>query len=172
MFRVGAEVAPPAALVSLSPLIPRLDAGRTLTVPKDSRRDYICLKAVDPATGGACDVQISHSRMQAVGKRRLGQASECAYIVPSILQGPTAIFEGLREDADEDKQGYGWRCYCGIPENAYRVDGTKCRPYRDQVYLVFVNDEHVAYNWRWEKADQRNPRFPQNYDTRFKRHLL
>lgn len=70
------------------------------------------------------------------------------------------------------RQGVGWRCYCGIPEFAYHSDGTERRPYPGQVYLVFVNDEGVAYNWRWEKADPDDPNLPQNFETRFKTRLL
>ena len=80
--------------------------------------------------------------------------------------------EGLRQDEDEDRKGVGWRCYCGIPEHAYLRDGTAIRPYVGQVYLVFVNDERVAYNWRWEKADPENPRFPINHPARFRSQVL
>ncbi len=41
-----------------------------------------------------------------------------------------------------------------------------------QIAEVFVNDERVAYNWRWEKADPDNPRFPIHHQERFKRRLL
>ncbi len=102
----------------------------------------------------------------------MGHAKECAYVVPMILQQPTAVFEGLRRDEDEDRTGYGWRCYCGIPERAYSADGTAMRPYPGQVYLVFVNDEGVAYNWRWEPADPEDPRLPAGYQDRFRRQLL
>jgi hypothetical protein len=137
-----------------------------------SRRQHLILQAVNPTDGKTCEVQISFERMQAVARRSLGHAKECGYIVPMTLQKPTAIFEGLRIDADEDPRGTGWRCYCGIPEHAYRRDGTATAPYPGQVYLVFVNDEGVAYNWRWEKADAENPLLPQNHSTRFKQRLL
>jgi hypothetical protein len=114
----------------------------------DSRRKGLTLQAVNPADGTHCEVLISYDRMQAVARRSLGHAKECGYIVPAILQRPTAIFEGLRQDEDEDPRGVGWRCYCGIPEHSFRPDGTAGRPYPNQVYLVFVNDEGVAYNWR------------------------
>lgn len=81
-------------------------------------------------------------------------------------------FEGIRSDEDEDRWGYGWRCYCGIPEQSFRTDGSAARPYTGQVYLVFVNDEKVAYNWRWETADLENPRLPVDHETRFKQRLL
>ena len=140
---------------------------------EDLRRQYITLPAIEPKDGTlTCKVQISFNRMQVVARRSLGHAKECGEIVPSILSSPTAIFEGLRRDEDEDREGFGWRCYCGIPDQGYRQDGTETRPYPGQVYLVFVNDEAVAYNWRWEKADPDNPRLPLDHTTRFKQQLL
>jgi hypothetical protein len=40
------------------------------------------------------------------------------------------------------------------------------------VYAVFVNDEGVAYNWRWEKADPDQPSLPVGYQDRFKKQVL
>ena len=138
---------------------------------KDSRRHYLMLQAVNP-DGSACEFLISYDRMQTVAKRSLGHANECGRIVPKILQEPTAIFEGLTRDSDEDRRGVGWRCYCGVPEQAFHADGTPRLPYPGQVYLVFVNDEYVAYNWRWEKSDPDDPTLPVDHATRFKRRLL
>jgi hypothetical protein len=141
--------------------------------PGDSRRQYITLQAIEPKDGTlTCEIQISFDRMQAVGRRSMGHAKECGIILPMILQKPTAIFEGIRSEEDEDRWGYGWRCYCGVPEQSFRTDGSSARPYTGQVYLVFVNDEKVAYNWRWEKADPDNPRLPVDHETRFKQRLL
>lgn len=138
----------------------------------DSRRHYITIAAVDPVDGKNCQVMISYDRMQTVGRRSLGHARECGEVVPAILQHPTAVFEGLRWDEDEDRKGVGWRCYCGIPEHAFLRDGIAIRPYAAQVYLVFVNDEGVAYNWRWEKADSDDPRLPIHHEQRFKSQIL
>src|SRR4051812_7617582 len=134
-----------------------------------TRREFILLDAVDPTNGKPCKVQISHDRMIVVTRRSLGQVSEAGYILPTILQAPTAIFEGLRLDEDEDRRGVGWRCYCGVPTAAYRPDGTKRAPWPGQVFLVFVNEEHVAYNWRWEQADPDDPKLPIKHGERFKR---
>lgn len=137
-----------------------------------TRRAYLTLAAIDPADGKMGEVLVSYDRMHSVGKRSMAHAKECGIILPMILQCPTAIFEGLRQDEDEDRRGVGWRCYCGIPENAFYPDGTERSPFPGQVYLVFVNDERVAYNWRWEKADEADPTLPQNHDFRFKTRLL
>ena len=78
----------------------------------DSRRQYITLQAIEPKDGTlTCEIQISFDRMQAVGRRSMGHAKECGMIVPMILQRPTAIFEGIRSEEDEDRWGYGWRCH-------------------------------------------------------------
>jgi hypothetical protein len=137
-----------------------------------SRRDYLQLEALDPESRTIATVQVSFDRMQVVGRRSMGQAKECGYILPMILQAPSAVFEGLRQDEDEDPRGVGWRCYCGIPDKAYHSDGSERSPYPGQVYLIFVNDEGVAYNWRWEKADPDDPTFPQNHALRFQKRLL
>jgi hypothetical protein len=137
-----------------------------------TRREYILLSAVDPNSGSPCQVQISFERMQAVARRSMGHAMECAYIVPAVLQRPTAVFEGLRLEEDEDRRGVGWRCYCGVPEFAYRADGSKLSPWPGQVFVVFVNDDRIAYNWRWEQADDDEPALPIDYEDRFRRRLL
>lgn len=56
-----------------------------------SRRDYLTLQALEP-DGSQGEVLISFDRMQTVARRSLGHAKECAYIVPKVLQEPTAIF--------------------------------------------------------------------------------
>jgi len=110
--------------------------------------------------------------MKAVATRSMGQTKECAYLVPYILQTPSSVFEGLRREEDEDPRGVGWRCYCGLPTAAYRANGTEVNPYPGQVYLVFVNQAMIAYNWRWERADPDNPRLPNGHEIRFRTRLL
>lgn len=132
----------------------------------------VIIAAVDPVSGKTCEIQISHDRMRAVATRSMGQAKECAFTVPFILQHPTAIFEGLRREADDDRLEAGWRCYCGIPICAYKSDGSEINVYRGQVHLIFVNDQGVAYNWRWEKSSPDNPKLPIDHEERFTRQLL
>ena len=137
-----------------------------------TRREYLKINAIDPANGKFLEVQISFNRIQTVGKRSQGHASECAYIVPQILQKPSAIFEGLCLDADEPHRGYGWLCYCGIPTCSYTTDGQTKDPWPNEVFLVFINDEKVAYNWYWTACDDDNHDLPKDHDTRFKKRLL
>lgn len=102
----------------------------------------------------------------------MGAAKEAAFILPTVLQNPVAIFEGLRRDEDEDRWGAGWRCYVGLPDRAYRPDGSETAPWPGKVFLVFINEERVAYNWRWEKCDPADHTLPVGYTDRFTRKLL
>jgi hypothetical protein len=136
------------------------------------RRERLTLKAVDPVTNQEIEVFVSFERLQAIGRRSKGQTLEAAELLPQALQIPKAVWEGICTESDEDKRGVGWRCYCTRPDKSYTVDGEKCPPRRGQVFLAFVNDENVAYNWRWEQADQDDPNLPRGHEIRFKRRLL
>jgi hypothetical protein len=136
-----------------------------------TRRDFLAITASD-GYGGTIPVQFSYDRIRALGARSKGQVLEAAEIVPIILQRPKAIFEGLRHDEDDDRRTAGWRCYVGIPDRSYTADGQKRPAWEDKVFLVFINSDRVAYNWRWEKCDLDQPNLPQNWSDRFKTRVL
>lgn len=93
--------------------------------------------------------------------------------MPYVLQHPNGVFEGLCWEQDEDKsRGYGWRCYCAVPCSDYAVNGEKKPPRPGKIFLVFVNSDQVAYNWRWEKVDPENDRFPMDFQSRFRSQVL
>jgi hypothetical protein len=135
---------------------------------KESRRDRLCIHALDPVTRQTCVVQISQQRLLTIAKWGAWAVKEAAENVPLVLQHPLAIFQGLRRDEDEDPRGTGWRCYCGKPSTKYLKNGSEANADAGQVFLVFVNDESVAYNWRWESVDPENPDYPKSCETRFK----
>jgi hypothetical protein len=132
----------------------------------------ITLRAIDPHSGNDTEVLISHRRMHAVAHRSLGHAKECGILVPHTLQNPAAIFEGLRKDEDEDRRAPGWYCYCSKPPCSFDDNGEEQPPYPGQVFLVFVNREKVAYNWRWARADKADDSLPENHEARFERRAL
>lgn len=148
---------------------------------QSNRREYLTVEGFNPEDSGTCEILLSYNRIQAVGRRGLGFAKECGYTLPMILQNPTAVFEGLRRGSDEDRlpnDDSGWRCYCGRPSVAYDGNGKEMPPWPDEVFLVFVSAEKVAYNWRWEKCDPDNPELPLDHSvgedepgTRFRRRL-
>ena len=139
---------------------------------KKSKRYFLSTWAINPSDGKPYDVHITHDRMNFIARIGKSLIFEAAYIVPHILQNPRAIFEGLRSDNDEDKRGYGWRCYCGIPDYRYDNHGDALPPWPDKVFCVFVNSESIIYNWRWEKRALEESGLPINYENRFHERLL
>ena len=132
----------------------------------------ILIEAVDPDSGKMCEIELSHRRVDAVATRSLGHANECAHLVPFTLQQPRAIFEGLTEEADEDRRGVGWLCYCSKPPFRFDEAGNRLPSRENRVFLVFVNAQRIAYTWRWEKSDSNEPDMPERHESRFRRRAL
>ena len=137
-----------------------------------TRREYLTRQAIDPSDGTEYDILISYNRIQGLGRISRGHTMECAYNMPYVLLHPTAIFEGLCQEEDEDGRGVGWRCYCGSPECRYLKDGTPEERKPKRVFVVSINHEKVAYNWRWTKCSEDDEKLPMGHGTRFKRRLL
>ena len=133
-----------------------------------TRRNYVSLKAIDPSDGKLADVLLSHRKIDQTGLKRWIHVKELAYIVPRILRKPDAIFQGLREEGEDD-----WLCYVGTPDRSYRgEDGRHDVPWPDEVFLVFVNGDRVVYNWYWAKCDPDDRKLPIDYGTRLGRRAL
>ncbi len=131
------------------------------------------IEALEPITGKTHVVCVSPRAIVAAGKRSMGQALECAELVPLVLQKPTHVWRGLRWDDDEiHSNSPGWLSYCKIPPHSYSEDGVKERPRPNRVFMVCVNVEGIAYRWWWVPCDPRNPEYPEQYDERFREQLL
>lgn len=143
-----------------------------MNIKQRTRREYLTIGAIDPINGKELKVLISYDRIHEMASRSMGQVYECGEFVPLVLKKPSAIFEGLTQEEDESKRGCGWRCYCAVPPYAYSTDGKIINTWPNKVFLVFVNDENVAYNWRWEKCDSKDQNLPENHEVRFRKRLL
>lgn len=137
-----------------------------------TRREYLKVESVDPKDGKLFDIYIAQDRLIWIGKQGKGRILESRDVVTQALRKPFAIFEGMKRDADDDRRSEGWLCYCTVPDRAYAADGRKLRPWANQVFLVFVNHDRVAYNWYWTKADPQDTNLPEGYADRFKRRAL
>lgn len=132
------------------------------------RNGYAITEGIDPHDGGLWDIRISLERIKAVGVRGMGAAKDLAYTLPHVLQHPTAIFQGVRDEGEKE-----WLCYCGIPPRTFHLlTGDARNAYPGEVYLVFVNADRVAYNSRWEKCDPSDSKLPFDFQGRFIRRWL
>ncbi len=94
--------------------------------------------------------------------------------VSEVLERPDAIFEGLRKEEDEGKgpDGAGWWCYAGIPSTRFVDYGGGARKPKDsEVFLVFVTDQDVAYNIRWEIVENNTEWLRAEHLERFQRQI-
>jgi hypothetical protein len=99
----------------------------------------VALEAIRPRDGKRWEVYLRQSKIEATAKRGMGAARELAYLVPFVLQNPTAVFRGVREEGASQ-----WLCDVGSPPDAYNhKTGERLRPWADQVFLVspMTNEE-------------------------------
>ena len=82
-------------------------------------------------------------------------------LVKEVLELPTVVFEGLREEQEEGL------CYAGIPSGSYTNLGRKKPPLNGKAFLVFLDEEGKVFQWRWEEADPRREGYPENWKERF-----
>ena len=133
-----------------------------------SRRDAFTFFALD-ADGGTNKVYIGERRLLGLAKLGSWVLLEARDLVPQVLGTPTVIFEGVRWEKDEDKDRAGWRCYCAKPAFMYDQRGDKVTSDPRRVFLVFVNEEGMVYNWRWDWADDEDPDVPKGEDRFIKK---
>ena len=139
---------------------------------KKRRRGYSSIDAIDPTDGGRWQVLLPDTKMDYVAAQGLGAAMELADTVRWALLHPRAVFRGVRDlerDVSEDK----WLCYVATPSHAYdHKTGEKCPPWPGEVFLVFVTEEQVLYNWYWYACDGCDSHLPADYDVRFLEKVL
>ena len=82
-------------------------------------------------------------------------------LVKEILELPTVVFEGLREEQEEGL------CYAGIPSGSYTNRGRKKAALKGKTFLVFLTEDGKVFQWRWESADSHRHGYPDNWQERF-----
>lgn len=136
------------------------------------RRGYCSIDAIDPSDGKKWQVLLPDTKMDYVASQGHGAALELADTVRWTLLHPCALFRGVR-DLERDISEDAWLCYVGIPHHAYdRKTGARRPPWAGEVFLVFVTDERVVYNWYWYESDSRDSRLPADYEGRFLERIL
>ena len=141
-------------------------------------RKYVT--AVNPKGRDKPDLKLTYSQTKVSHVRNLGflgAIKEAVELVPFTLEYPSAIFEGLRPPDDKHSgESPGWLCYCSRPPYDYKKSGEECAPAPNKVFLVFVNEEQIIFNWRWENADIdafcNKEYLPENYENRFRKRVL
>jgi hypothetical protein len=143
-----------------------------------SGRQYIL--AINPDGRDKPPLELIPSQTKLENVRKLGfmgAVMEAAELMPFTLKHPSSIFEGLRPPDDKySGESPGWLCYCSRPSHDYTRSGELRNPDSNMVFLVFVNEDEVIFNWRWEPADilafSNKEYLPKDHSTRFRRRRL
>jgi hypothetical protein len=141
--------------------------------PKDKqRRGYSSLEAIDPNDGGRWQVLLPHGKMDYVASQGHGAVMELADTVRWALLHPRAVFRGVRELEREIAED-NWLCYVAVPGHAYdRKTGHKRPAWPGEVFMVFVTEERIVYNWYWSECDAGESHLPSDYTDRFLERVL
>ena len=136
------------------------------------RRGYASVEAIDPRDGKIWHVLLPDTKMDYTARRGLGAAMELADTVRWALRHPRSIFRGVRE-IEKDVVEDDWLCYVSAPGHAYDYKtGAKRAAWPGEVFLVFVTDDRVIFNWYWCEADKRECYLPSDYENRFLEKVL
>jgi hypothetical protein len=94
---------------------------------------------------------------------------ELRLLVPETLRHPDTLWAGIREpDPGEDDAGY-----CFAKHFPYRINGEGGQyPNKEAaVFCVYVNNDFLIYEYRWDESDRADHRYPRGHESRFQRHI-
>lgn len=145
----------------------------------ESRREPLERLAINPETG-KLDLMVTFDigRIKNLARRERKADIMRAALVDNALAYPKAIFRGIRFEEDEQHScsSPGWLCYCGCPPIDFRFSGEETAPPPRKVFLVFVNENKIIYDWRWELSDfdawDKGQYLPANYQNRFQEQVI
>ena len=82
--------------------------------------------------------------------------------LPFAMTTPAVIFRGL------DRQGHEHSyCYVAKPMRRFVADGQSVPLEKGFVFAVFVKKTLEIFDWRFERCDSNNAKYPENHKTRF-----
>lgn len=133
-----------------------------------TRVHYATIPARDPHDGGEWDLLLSPKTLEWAKRRGMGACRELADTVRWAVMNPKAIFQGVR-DLEREISEDGWLCYAATPSHAYNLQTGErvCPAWRDEVFLVYVNEEREIYLSYWGKCDAVDGHLPIDYEGRF-----
>lgn len=123
--------------------------------------------AQSPRDEAIIEILIPTSVLKKKKRHSIGMAKELAYSVVPFLCDPVSIFQGIRENGEDD-----WYCYCVIPKNRFTSDGAEVPVPNGRLLLVYVTSDLELYNWYWSPTDHLEAYLPVEHETRFLTQLV
>lgn len=122
---------------------------------------YWTLQGMSPTGFGRQEFRIPNALVEHVQRYGPPHKFHELKLVKEVLELPTVVFEGLREEQEEGL------CYSGIPSGSYTNQGRKKTPLEGKTFLVFLAPDGKVFQWRWEEADPERAGYPENWQERF-----
>lgn len=155
--------------------------------PELEQRNGCLSLRVQLPDGSLGTVFMRHEDSRYVYKGPAWKWEQLKRLVPPIMEGPLAIFEGVRAshpvpaiwEKDTIRPGSGehgsdWLAYVGRPgdnfdgyRQARRID-----PHPDHLFVTYLNDRREIFNWLWVEADARYRDHPVDHEIRFGRNIF
>lgn len=93
------------------------------------------------------------------------QLHELQCVVPEVVLGPAAVFEGLRREGSLSTG----RAYTGRPASSFDNRGRSAPLPEGKCYVVFVTPFGSVYDWDW--VPEGSPGVPRDWERRFGRQI-
>lgn len=122
--------------------------------------------AKDPSDGGAWNLRVTPKFLERCRRVSESELKTLAYTVPSTCADPTIIYQGIRQEDEQE-----WLCYVGMPLSRFSSTGRKESTDENDIFLVFVNAERRVYGFAWERSATPNSGIPRDERTRFDRRV-
>ncbi len=122
---------------------------------------YWTLRGASATGYGTQEFRIPHALVEHIERYGPEHKFHELKLVKEVLELPTVIFEGLREEQEDGL------CYAGIPSGSYTNQGTKMPPLEGKTFLVFLSNDRKVFQWRWEEADPERSGYPVQWRVRF-----
>lgn len=122
---------------------------------------YWTLQGASPSGHGRQEFRIPSSLVEHIQRYGPQHKFHELRLVKEVLELPTVIFTGLREEQEDGL------CYAGIPSGSYTNEGKRKAPLKGKIFLVFVTESGHVFQWRWEEADPKMEGYPLDWRERF-----
>jgi len=130
------------------------------------KKGYITVKGKNPSGKGEREFKISERRLQNVLKGATHHKFLDAYLIKEVMESPILIFKGL-----ERTNQWKGLCYIGKPENRYHDQNTTTPFPPGFLFMVFIDENSIIFDWRVEKCDPVNHKYPEKAQSRFSEQL-
>ena len=113
---------------------------------QSKRPDPFSFPGLSPDGKSEWDFHLDSKKVEFVKRVSTGAVHELSKNVQFVMREINAlVFQGIRTDGHQEGL-----CYMGWPHRRFGTEGNELPVKDEDCFLVFINEERIIYNWRWE----------------------